>query len=88
MKITGIITTYNEEKHIVECIKSLEWCDEILVVDSFSTDKTVELSTGFENVIHFVYVAFYCSIIHSSGIHNLDFERNFVIIMCLNFLNY
>jgi len=50
MKITGIITTFNEERNIVDCIKSLEWCDEILVVDSFSTDKTVELSTGIEKV--------------------------------------
>jgi len=50
MKITGIITTFNEERNIVDCIKSLEWCDEVLVVDSFSTDKTVELSTGFDNV--------------------------------------
>lgn len=43
MKITSTIITYNEEKNIERCLKSLDWVDEILVVDSFSTDNTVEI---------------------------------------------
>lgn len=40
-KISGIIITFNEEKNIARCIKSMQnVCDEILVVDSYSTDKT------------------------------------------------
>lgn len=43
--ITGIITTLNEESNIVECIRSLQLiCNEIVVIDSLSTDKTVELA--------------------------------------------
>lgn len=43
--ITGIITTLNEEKNIVDCIQSLQLiCNEIIVVDSLSSDKTVELA--------------------------------------------
>jgi glycosyltransferase involved in cell wall biosynthesis len=43
--ITGIITTLNEEHNIEACIKSLQLiCDEIIVVDSLSTDKTLELA--------------------------------------------
>lgn len=43
--IAAIILTYNEEKHIERCINSLKGvCDEIFVVDSFSTDMTVELA--------------------------------------------
>lgn len=43
--ITGIITTLNEEHNITECIQSLQLiCDEIIVVDSLSTDKTTELA--------------------------------------------
>lgn len=46
-RIAAIILTYNEEKHIVRCIQSLSaLVDEVFVVDSFSTDKTVELATG------------------------------------------
>jgi len=50
MKVSGIITTFNEEDHIEACIRSLDWCDEILVVDSFSTDKTLAISKGIEKV--------------------------------------
>lgn len=43
-KVTAIIPTGNEERHIAEAIKSVHWADEVLVVDSLSTDKTVEIA--------------------------------------------
>ena len=43
-KITAIIPTLNEEIHIKEAIKSVSFADEIIVIDSFSTDKTVEIA--------------------------------------------
>lgn len=51
-KVSAIVTTLNEEQHIAECIESLLWCDEILVVDSFSTDRTPEIARRYEKV-HF-----------------------------------
>lgn len=43
-KLSALIITFNEERNIVRCIDSLrEIVDEIVVVDSFSTDKTIEL---------------------------------------------
>lgn len=43
--ITAIILTKDEEKHIKRCIQSVkEVCTHILVVDSFSTDRTCELA--------------------------------------------
>ncbi len=42
-KISALITTYNEEKNIEKCIASVSWADEILVIDSFSTDNTVSI---------------------------------------------
>jgi len=44
MKITATIITLNEERHIVRAIESLRCCDEILVLDSGSVDRTVELA--------------------------------------------
>ena len=41
-KITGIIPTFNEEEHIIAAIDSLNFADEIIVLDSFSTDTTLE----------------------------------------------
>jgi glycosyltransferase involved in cell wall biosynthesis len=40
--VTALIHTLNEIEHVEECIRSVEWADEIYLVDSFSTDGTVE----------------------------------------------
>ncbi|PHO11328.1 glycosyl transferase [Malaciobacter marinus] len=45
MKITANIITLNEEKNIKEVIKSVQTvCDEVLVIDSLSSDKTCEIA--------------------------------------------
>jgi len=44
MKITATIITFNEERNIARAIESLRCCDEILIVDSGSTDRTTELA--------------------------------------------
>lgn len=50
-KITGIIPTGNEELNIAEAIKSLDFTNEIMIVDSFSKDKTVEIATPLVDTI-------------------------------------
>jgi len=42
-KISAVIITKNEERNIERCLKSLHWVDEIVVVDSGSTDRTLEI---------------------------------------------
>jgi glycosyltransferase involved in cell wall biosynthesis len=44
MRITATIITLNEERNIARAIESLRCCDEILIVDSGSTDRTIELA--------------------------------------------
>lgn len=46
-KVTAIVTTFNEEKNIENCLKSVQWVDEILIIDSFSTDNTVQICKEF-----------------------------------------
>ena len=41
--VSAIVVCFNEEERIEDCLKSLRWCDEIVVVDSFSTDRTPEI---------------------------------------------
>lgn len=49
-KISALVTTYNEERNIEDCLKSIIWADEVVVVDSYSTDRTVEIIKGFPQV--------------------------------------
>ena len=50
-KISAIIIAGNEEQNIRECLESVTWCDEIILVDSESTDKTVEIAKEFTDKI-------------------------------------
>jgi glycosyltransferase involved in cell wall biosynthesis len=39
--LSGIVLTFNQADNITSCLKFLTWCDEIVVVDSYSTDETL-----------------------------------------------
>ena len=43
-KITAIIPTLNEEIHIADAIKSVSFADEVIVIDYFSIDKSLEIA--------------------------------------------
>lgn len=49
MKISGCVITYNEEDKIEDCMRSLDFCDEIVVVDSYSNDKTIKIIRKFKH---------------------------------------
>ena len=42
-KLSAVIITKNEEENIRNCLESIKWADEIVIVDDISTDKTVEI---------------------------------------------
>ena len=42
--VSVLVLTYNEEANLPRCLASLAWADDVLVVDSFSTDRTVEVA--------------------------------------------
>src|SRR5258708_2539917 len=42
--VSCLIYTLNEEINLPHCLASLRWCDDVVVVDSFSTDATAELA--------------------------------------------
>ena len=50
-KLSAVIITFNEERNIGRCLESLQGIvDEIIIVDSFSTDKTQEIASSFNAV--------------------------------------
>lgn len=46
-RISVTVRTFNEEKNIRECLESVSWADEVVVVDSQSTDNTVAIALEF-----------------------------------------
>ncbi|MBN2139734.1 MAG: glycosyltransferase family 2 protein [Desulfovibrionaceae bacterium] len=42
--VTGLVLTYNGERLLDECLRSLDFCDQVLVVDSQSTDRTADIA--------------------------------------------
>jgi len=47
--ITPVILTYNEEANIGRVLDRLKWAKKVVIVDSFSTDKTSEIVSGYQN---------------------------------------
>ena len=54
MQISAVIITFNEEANVASCIESIEnVVDEIIIVDSLSTDKTKEIAESYNKVKFF-----------------------------------
>lgn len=48
LPISVCLITYNEEKNLPECLDSVSWADEVVIVDSFSTDNTLEIARQYQ----------------------------------------
>ncbi|SNR15671.1 glycosyltransferase family 2 protein [Tenacibaculum jejuense] len=46
-KISAALITFNEEENIARTLEKLVWCDEIVVIDSYSSDATLEICESF-----------------------------------------
>ncbi|MBN8568531.1 MAG: glycosyltransferase family 2 protein [Ignavibacteria bacterium] len=50
-KISSVIICKNEERNIEACLKSIQWVDEIIVVDAESTDRTIEIAKKYTDKV-------------------------------------
>lgn len=51
IKISAVVNTRNEEANLAECLQTLGFCSEIVVVDMESSDKTVEIAKDFTHKV-------------------------------------
>src|SRR5262252_2990920 len=59
VEVSAVLITLNEESCIEDALRSISWCSEIVVVDSGSTDRTVEICHGYGcKVIHRDFAGF------------------------------
>src|SRR3989338_7386446 len=49
--LSVVIIVKNEEKRIADCLESVRWADEIIVLDDMSTDKTVEITRRYTDKV-------------------------------------
>jgi len=49
--ISAAIICFNEEKNIERCLDSLDWCDQIVAIDSGSTDRTLDILRAYERPV-------------------------------------
>jgi (heptosyl)LPS beta-1,4-glucosyltransferase len=50
--ISVVIITYNEEKNIARCLESVKWANEIIIVDSGSTDNTINIAKSYGAIVY------------------------------------
>jgi glycosyltransferase involved in cell wall biosynthesis len=67
-KISALIITLNEAKNIADVLDNLDFVDEIIVVDSYSQDSTLEIAEAYQNVI-----------VHKHKFENFTKQRNFAL---------
>ncbi len=51
ISLSVVIIVKNEEKRIADCLESVKWADEIVVVDDMSTDRTVEITRRYTDKV-------------------------------------
>jgi len=56
-KLTIIVPTFNSRRTLRKCLESAKWADEVLIVDSFSTDDTLEIARQYtDRILQHEYV--------------------------------
>lgn len=51
-KVSAVLITHNEEHNLRDALESVRWADEIIVVDSFSTDRSVEIAREYTDKVY------------------------------------
>ena len=51
-RLSVVISAYNEEKMIKDCLESVKWADEVIVIDNQSTDNTVKIAKKYTKKIY------------------------------------
>ncbi len=51
-KVSAVVIAYNDEPNMHACLQSLNWADELIVVDSFSTDGTTRISQEYTDKVY------------------------------------
>lgn len=68
---SAAVICYNEQEFIGQCLESLQWCEQVVLVDSGSEDATLEIAARFPNVE-----------IHSRPFDDFINQKNYALSLC------
>lgn len=78
--ISVLILTKNEETDIAACIQSVHWCDDIQVLDSGSSDKTIEIATAAGvNIVYNKFESFGQQ--RNFALDKIDFKHHWILFL-------
>jgi len=80
MNVSVLILTLNEEANLRECIASVRWSDDVLVLDSFSGDRTLEVARELDVRVHQRKFDDYASQ-RNFGLHELQYRHPWVLML-------
>lgn len=79
--VSVLIITFNEENTIETCLNSVKWSDDIVILDSYSTDKTESIIKRFNNVRFYQRKFDDFSSQKNYGLHNIDLKNDWVFLI-------
>lgn len=79
--VSVFIMTRNEEANIVRCLEALTWSNDIVLLDSLSTDATLELAAKFPNVRIFHRAFTDYADQRNHGLHNIRYANEWVLVV-------
>ncbi len=80
MNISVLILTYNEEVNLPRCIESVGWCDDVVILDSSSTDATIDIAeTAGARVFQRPFDDYASQRNH--GLNKIDYKHSWVLML-------
>ncbi len=80
MNVSVLILTLNEEMNLPRCLESLKWCDEVVVLDSYSSDQTAGIAASHN--ARFVQRAFddYANQ-RNYGLNEIEYKHEWILMV-------
>jgi glycosyltransferase involved in cell wall biosynthesis len=80
MAISVLILTFDEERNIADCLQSVDWSDDVVVLDSFSSDATVDIALASGARVERRYFDDYASQ-RNFGLREIAFRNAWVLML-------
>src|SRR5689334_18385133 len=79
--VSVLVMTYNEEGNIRRCLDSLVWSDDIVVLDSYSTDRTAAIAESYSCVRTYQHPFRDYGSQRNYGLHEIPYANEWLLVV-------